>query len=152
MHSLVDSYMCPDRRSKAQPCHMGTKLQPTELPSQVFMCFYVFSISLWCIPKSRVSWSYGNSMFLFGELWVARFTSAEFIHFSLFSPRTRLQHQKLHTFSLYIVEYHCEPGSWAKCGGHQLQARKESAAGSRETTAGRLCLLSSCHAHATDSG
>ena len=33
-HSLVDSYMCPDRGSNPQPWRIGTLLQPTELPGQ----------------------------------------------------------------------------------------------------------------------
>ena len=34
MHKLVASCTCPDWRPNLQPWHMGTILQPTELPSQ----------------------------------------------------------------------------------------------------------------------
>ena len=34
MHSLVDSYMCPDQGSNPQPWYIGTMLQPTELSGQ----------------------------------------------------------------------------------------------------------------------
>ena len=34
MHSLVDSYMCPDQGLNPHPWPIGTMLQPTELPGQ----------------------------------------------------------------------------------------------------------------------
>ena len=34
MHSVADSYMCPDQGSNLQPWCTGTMLQPTELPDQ----------------------------------------------------------------------------------------------------------------------
>ena len=34
MHSLVDSCMCPDRRSNPHPWRIRTMLSPTELPGQ----------------------------------------------------------------------------------------------------------------------
>ena len=42
MHSLVESCTCPDRELNLQPWHIGTTLQPAELPSEdtfiIFRC------------------------------------------------------------------------------------------------------------------
>ena len=45
MHSLVDSFMCPNERWNSQPWCIGATLQQIELPSQgQFSGFFVFKI------------------------------------------------------------------------------------------------------------
>lgn len=96
-----------------------------------FLCGHMFSISLWYIPRSRISWSHDNFMFNFlGNCgWPV-------IHLlrSFTPPHFLLEtHPSVATKGPHLRPLHCWVSLWTwllgKMRGHQLQARRETIAG-----------------------